>query len=228
MSCEQQFLVAAHAVDALDDVERVRFESHLRTCEICQVELAEFRLGVTELGADVASEPPPELRRAVLDQIASTPQEAARRDVTGLDQHRRSLHGRPGLLLVTAAAIVLIVGAIGFGFDGGGGLIVDADDAVVAMLEGEPGTIDVVWSAEQGRVQVTGDALVELDPDRAYALWFLLDDGVVPAGLFGAVEGSVDIELDVDDVDGIGFGVTIEPSSGSAQPTTEVIYSAVF
>lgn len=33
--------------------------------------------------------------------------------------------------------------------------------------------------------------------------------------------------LDVDDLRGDGFGVTIEPDTGSAQPTTPVLYSAV-
>lgn len=32
--------------------------------------------------------------------------------------------------------------------------------------------------------------------------------------------------IDVDDIAGNGFGVTIEPESGSDQPTTPVIYSA--
>ena len=107
--------------------------------------------------------------------------------------------------------------------------VIAAPDALVTSLEGEGGSIQVVWSAERGQVAVLASDVAEVDDDLAYQLWFLLDEGVAPAGLFVPDgDGMVRAVLDVDDLDAGGWGITVEPSSGSEQPTSDVIYVGTF
>jgi anti-sigma-K factor RskA len=64
-------LSGAYVVDALDDDERAGFEAHLPGCRDCQVEVAELRRAAGELAHEVAEEPPPALRAAVLAAAAA-------------------------------------------------------------------------------------------------------------------------------------------------------------
>ena len=130
-----------------------------------------------------------------------------------------------------AAALVAVVGlaTVFFGSDDSIGdleAVLAAPDAVVATLDGDNGTLQLVWSPQRDQVALLGTDLPAAGPGQAYALWFLLDDGVAPAGLFRPDDaGVLRSVLDVDDLPGNGFGVTIEPETGSAQPTTPVIYA---
>jgi anti-sigma factor RsiW len=61
-------LVAAYALDAVDDDERMAFERHLETCERCRNELASLRDTAASLAyAAGPTAPPPELRERILD-----------------------------------------------------------------------------------------------------------------------------------------------------------------
>lgn len=63
------FLSGAYAVDALDDLERVRFESHLGTCEDCREEVASLQITAAVLGGSATTPPPSDLRGDVLSAI---------------------------------------------------------------------------------------------------------------------------------------------------------------
>uniref|UniRef100_UPI00278C12DE zf-HC2 domain-containing protein n=1 Tax=Streptomyces venezuelae TaxID=54571 RepID=UPI00278C12DE len=62
-------LVAAYALGALDDTERKDFDAHLRTCEACRQEAAEFRATTARLAAAVAQQPPPDAKARVMAAI---------------------------------------------------------------------------------------------------------------------------------------------------------------
>ena len=64
-------LAGAYAVDAVDDVERARFESHLAGCSPCQSEVASLRAAAGELSSTTVTTPPPSLRASVLRDISS-------------------------------------------------------------------------------------------------------------------------------------------------------------
>ncbi|MEM7326225.1 MAG: anti-sigma factor [Actinomycetota bacterium] len=154
--------------------------------------------------------------------------------VVDLADRRRSA----GRWLLTAAAALILVAGIGLGVllaarTGGGDSVdnvVAAADARRLQLDGEPGRLEVVWSAEEDRVAIIGDGLDDSGGGRIYALWFVLADGssVAPAGLFDPVDGSVAEVLDVDDIEAVGWGVTIEPDGGSPQPTGPILYIGSF
>jgi anti-sigma factor RsiW len=67
-------LTGAYALDALGELERRQFEAHLAQCPECAREVDELRATAAKLGAAAAEQPPDELRRAVLAQVAITRQ----------------------------------------------------------------------------------------------------------------------------------------------------------
>jgi hypothetical protein len=64
-------LSGAYAVDAVDDVERARFEAHMAGCSQCQNEVASLRAAAAELSSTTVTPPPPSLRESVLRDISS-------------------------------------------------------------------------------------------------------------------------------------------------------------
>ena len=57
-------LTGAYALDALDDIERARFEQHLATCEDCRAEVAELRETAALLAETTAVTPPASATRS--------------------------------------------------------------------------------------------------------------------------------------------------------------------
>ena len=64
-------LSGAYAVDAVDAVERARFEAHMAGCSQCRDEVASLRAAAGELASMTLASPPPSLRAAVLRDIGS-------------------------------------------------------------------------------------------------------------------------------------------------------------
>jgi anti-sigma-K factor RskA len=64
-------LSGAYAVDALDDVERARFERHLADCSACQAEVESLVAAASELSVLTEATPPASLRAKVLTDIAN-------------------------------------------------------------------------------------------------------------------------------------------------------------
>ena len=234
MTSDFHHLAGAYALDALDADERAAFEAHYPMCDICRADVVDHRETAALLAAAAAVAPPAGLKGRVMAEVSSTRQIPPRVSdrLVDLADRRRARNRRTAALAAVAAALVVIVGfaTIAFGPDDGDDLeaVLAASDAVVATLDGEAGTLQLVWSAERDQVALLGSDVPAAAPGRAYALWFLLDDGAAPAGLFRPDDGgTLRTVLDVDDLQGDGFGVTIEPDTGSPQPTTPVLYSAI-
>jgi len=83
-------LTGAYVLDALDVVERTRFEHHLASCPPCTTEVAELREVTAMLGRTSDTAVPPDLRRHVLDAITTTPQEVPSQDLWVQDAPRPS------------------------------------------------------------------------------------------------------------------------------------------
>ncbi|MEQ8841639.1 MAG: anti-sigma factor [Acidimicrobiales bacterium] len=232
MTSDLHHLAGAYALDALEPDERAAFEAHYPGCDICRDDVVDYRETASLLASATAAAVPAGVRGRVMAEISATRQisPVLPDRVVDLAERRRDRTRRAGMLAAVAAAIVAIVGfASVLRTDGGNDLeaVFEAPDAVVASMQGDDGLIQVVWSAERDQVVLVGSDVPAVGADQAYALWFLLDDGVAPAGLFSPDEsGTVRSLIDVDDLAGNGFGVTIEPASGSDQPTSPVIYSA--
>ena len=96
-SVEQlHLLVAAYALDAVDDLERAQFERHLVTCESCQAELDEMRATLGRLAESESHQPPAGMRDEVMARIANTAQLPPHASVEPLKirRYRRSVSGK--------------------------------------------------------------------------------------------------------------------------------------
>jgi hypothetical protein len=239
-------LTGAYALDALDDDERAAFEAHLPDCDRCRVEVDGFLATTALLGGAVAEAPPHDLRGAVLDAVARTRQDppgtpgAARERgdrVVALDRRRRARRAWRERLLLPAAAVMavvvaglsIVVGNLNRRLDE----VVAADRvaSVVAAADlqtwdarmPDGGTVRVVYSATRGEGWFLADGMAATAADETYELWLIDDQGPSPAGLFQAADGRA-AHAFTGDVEGVqAIGVTVEPASGSRQPTSDPI-----
>lgn len=76
MNQEIHDLAQEYAVGAMSDDETTEFAAHLEGCDACRLEVAALVDVTAALSDGVATEPPPELRAAVLAAVARTPQES--------------------------------------------------------------------------------------------------------------------------------------------------------
>jgi anti-sigma-K factor RskA len=226
-------LVGAYAVDALDDLERRRFEDHLAECETCARETRGLREAAAHLGTAVAVPPPARLRERVLSDVARV------RPLPPLlaNGHSRRRGRTPWLFTVAAAACLVVATVMG-----GMALVAQqrADRAVAANREvyqvlaaadlqtvsapvSTGGTGTVASSRSQGRAVVALSGLDRLPSSRTYELWFMGAGDPRPAGLLRESGEPLVVA-------GLGeatqIGLTIEPAGGSARPTTRPIFTA--
>lgn len=252
---ELHHLAGAYAVDALEGDERREFEAHYQSCEICMSEVAEFRETAAHLGDAIATAVPPGLKDLIMAEVAETrqdpvpvldsrrtvpasavadravPENPAGGDVIDFTK-RRPFRDQSRVLALVGAVLVLAGLSLAIVRLGPGGSSVEpllaAPDLATAQLEGSGvGAIRVIWSADRDEALVIADDLPTLASGQTYELWFLLPDdgGVSPAGLFNTDDGSVFKLIELEDIQNVGWGVTVEPSGGSQSPTGPVIFS---
>ena len=232
-------LLAAYALDAVDDGERRAFEEHLLGCPDCERELAALAATVEALGASVPAAPPARVREDLLrsvsrERAAEVPAPAAASAPTDdLSARRTARSSRRLTLLAAAAAAVAVVMA----------LVVGPFRAEAPMT---PATIAAAADAQRYEVRVgeaTATIIVSRSLDRAaiettdmapapdgqdYQLWFAHADGsLTDAGVMPRVDDAAMVLSDVVD-DAVGVGLTMEPAGGSAQPTTDPIVMIPF
>ncbi|WP_290062855.1 anti-sigma factor [Amycolatopsis solani] len=228
-TADAHILAGAYALDAVDDLERAAFTRHLGECAACADEVAEFRETAALLGRAAATGPDESFRRRVLTEISQTRQLPPRVTAGPAAPPRRSPWRRRALIGVVsvAAAAAVLAGGISIGLDqsvsgrpvpvAGGGAVISAPDAttVRAAVPGG-GSISATASRQLGQVLVAARALPRLDAGHAYEVW-LTGPGVPRSAGLVAPEGTVEAALSAG-VDGVA--VTVEPATGSLQPTT--------
>lgn len=238
-------LTGAYALDALDHDERQAFEAHLPNCGTCRDEVDGFLATASMLAVAAAEEPPPHLKGAVLDTIAQTRQDppsttpAVRtRPDTVVTSSRgparrawleRLLLPAAAVMAVVVAGLSIVVGNLNSRLDE----VVTADQvAAVAAAEDMQtweadlpggGSARVVFSASRGEGWFLADGMQATDPDRVYELWLIDEEGPAPAGLFHAADGLVAHAFTGDVSEAQAIAVTVEPASGSRQPTTDPV-----
>ena len=221
-------LTGAYAVDALDDLERARFEHHLETCDDCRAEVAELRETAALLAETVATAPPASLRDSVLtgiSQVRPMPPVVATPDPTPL---RRRLP----LLVAAAAAVIVGLGAVvwqPWSNEAPTRLtaaeqVLDAPDAQQVFLDlGDAGRATVTRSKERDRAVIQTEDMVAAPEGKDYELWLMSPDGVFTSA--GLMPDAADQTLVLDGAaaDAAAVGITVEPDGGSTEPTSEPI-----
>lgn len=219
-------LAGAYALDALSEIERRGFESHMDECETCSQEVRGLQETAARLAVAAAQPPPPGLRDRVLAEAAQVRQLPPR--VGTFRVPRRWL---PMLLTGAAAACLAVAVALGVGLlrtqdelDSTRAMndVLTAPDArsvTQPVASGGHGT--VVASRAQGRAVIMMSGLRPLPPSRVYELWFMKPGTARPAGLWS--RDSTPLLLDLGDAASIGL--TVEPAGGSKTPTTRPIFN---
>ena len=218
-------LSGAYAVDALDDLERRRFEAHLAECADCRAEVASLREAAALLPAISDQRPPAAVRDAVLAGITTVrplppvapPAEKPNRRVVAR-------------LLVAAALIALVAGTVvavhpwQHSRTSVASRVLDAGDAVsreVALKGG--GSVTLVRSHDLGRAVLLTHGIPAPPAGKTYELWLQDPRGNMhPAGLVDT-GGDRTVVLSGDATNATGAGITVEPAGGSPQPTTAPI-----
>jgi anti-sigma-K factor RskA len=243
MSPDVHTLTGAYALDALDELERRRFETHLAECPDCTREVDELRATAAKLAVAAAETPPERLRQRVLAQVATTRQEPP---ATTTATHPRP-SGRTSWAvrltaaaagLAAAAAVLLGVVTVRTGAER------DAAQAQLAQLQARYATVAELASApdargDSGTGAHGGTAFVLASHARDQAVLLVADLPAPPAGhtyqawLIGGTgqprsAGLVALDpgtgappLEFSGLAGASkVGLTVEPAGGSPQPTT--------
>lgn len=220
-------LLAAYALDALDDEEREIFERHLADCEECSEQLALLREPVAALAYAAEGPAPPEaLRGRIIESARGEPRAA----VIKLRRRSWPLAAVGG---VAAAAACL---AIGLGFwanslsnsldrerSARSALEVLAAEATAKPLVGANGSLLV---ARDGRAGLVVCGLADAPSAKTYEAWVIRGKTPQPAGLFRGGRGCKSILLTQRVPGSATVAVTLEQAGGAATPTLPILFRA--
>jgi anti-sigma-K factor RskA len=227
-------LSGAYAVDAVDDLERARFEAHLATCADCRAEVQGLRETAARLAEASPAAPPPALRDRVLADITRVrplPPESSADGPTHAGSHAGP-HRRWPRLLAAAAAVLGLVGVgtvVAHPWDTGTHQVSVADRVLhspdaqrVSATLPHGATATVVRSVSQDRAVILTRHLHQAPAGKTYELWLQAPNGrMLPAGLMRG--GDRTVVLRGDAAAAKAAGITVEPAGGSAQPTSAPI-----
>lgn len=216
-------LIAAYALDALDEKDSETAEAHLHACASCRRELASF-LRVTDQIALSAAEvsPPAGLEERIMRQAS-------------LGRHRRTAKVRAWTWnrgVAAAAAVLILVLAAGNlaqwvrspQFQARSKGLVTVALVGTSNAKDAYGTIVVDLDDNEGVFAVRG--LAKLGEGSRYQLWLTRDGETRSGGLFVVNEdgyGSLLVKVHGGFRGFRTFTVSIEPAEGSASPRGSTI-----
>ncbi|ACU72856.1 conserved hypothetical protein [Catenulispora acidiphila DSM 44928] len=239
MDPEVHSLTGAYVCHALEPAERAAFERHLAQCATCAQEVAELQETAALLASATAQTPPARLKTAVDARIAVTRQippiivhAPARPAVTR--PKRRWFTALGWGLAVSLAAVTAVLGVR---MDDQQHRIDQAhqQNITITTLLSAPdvhtgrvivstgGTGTVLLSRSNDEASITVSGLAKLSPGHTYQLWMMGPSGTRSGGLLPPGSRSSDSVLARGLGDAQTIGLTVEPTGGSAQPTTTPI-----
>ncbi len=224
-------LVAAYALDALDDEERERFERHLAECEDCteQLELLEEAAAALAYGAEG-----PEPNASLRDRILAAAKAEPRASVFRFPQRNWGFTAVAGVAAVAAVA-VLALGLWANSLSNSLDRERSANEAYeqtaqllganasATPLVGADGSLLV---AEDGRAAIVVCGLDRAPSEMTYEAWVITGTTPEPAGLFRGGEGCQPVALTRNVPSGATVGVTIERAGGATSPTLPIVFQA--
>jgi anti-sigma-K factor RskA len=229
MSTDLHTLSGAYVLHALSEEERAMFAQHLEECQACRDEVRELAETVGRMGATEATRPPAALRARVLAAADRQPQLPP--VVVPLERART--RRRLVRLVVAAAAVVVVVAGSVFGISRLQGRneppvaspsvsqvfhAPDVRKATVPTVNG--GRLRVALSPKWGRMAVATSGLEPLPRQKVYQLWTLHDGRATSVGVVKDVRTGKVMPIPAS---GTTVAMTVEPTGGSAQPTTKPI-----
>jgi anti-sigma-K factor RskA len=231
MSQDHHDLLAAYALDALDDDERERFERHLEECDECSEQLALLREPVAALAYAVEGPAPPEaLRGRIIEGVRAEPRAA----VIKLPRRNWTLTAVAG---VAAAAACLAIG-LGIWANSLSNSLdrersaksayeeaakVLTSNPIVKPLIGADGSLLV---ADDGRAALVVCGLADAPSAKTYEAWVITGETPQPAGLFRGGNGCSPVVLTERVPSNATVAVTLERAGGATSPTLPILFRA--
>jgi anti-sigma-K factor RskA len=222
MSDELHDLAPLYALDALDDLESVRFGRHLQECAKCQAAVAGLEDVLASVASTTSEAPPRALKRTILEAIGNTPQTAPR------PGRRRAWYA--------VAAGVVVLAVVGWSMLGPSRLInavLGDPDAITTLAAPTADGIEVfdevrlVYSEELATAVLVFDGLDQPDEGQTYEIWLIQDGNPLPAGLFRPDEsGAATVRVEGELSPGLTVAVTQEPDGGVDLPTGPPLLTA--
>ena len=225
-------LAVPYALHALPDDERDDIESRLAHAALQDAdafydEVRAVRETMALVSSADATEPPAELRERLLSQVAGDNVRAFRTARPDSSRRWRTT------LLTAAAAVVIGLGAVGVGLSlrpepaqpSTAQQVFAAPD--VHTISGDipgGGTATVVFSRDKNAGVLVMNNVPKPKPGTVYQMWLVSDSGDTSAGTMDdkAVSPSTTAVLpDLGNSKALKF--TVEPGSGSTQPTGQVV-----
>jgi len=239
-------LLALYALGGLEPAELIAVTEHLAVCPTCQAEADRQLALVSAVAASVPPRAPaPRLRAELLSKLTSAPP-LLRRQVPAPARPARPLV-RLGLPTWLGAGLaVLAVGLIGWNIYLTGQVVslqhrVQYNQNALALIAGA-NTAEMPLMGQGTFAAAGGNAYIDqktrdvvlvvqqlqpLRPDQTYQAWIIGKQGPVSAGLFGVSDNGWGMTwLNMPYVQGGAIGVSLEPKSGSPQPTHVVLITA--
>lgn len=226
MNCEEiSELLAAYAVDALDQDEAREVRAHLVTCRRHDAALAEFQSVVSSLPVSVEEHAPaPELRARLLqafDEEVTVQRSARTREPARVVPFVR----QPAFAWLAAAALVVAVVALTTW-----NVVLQTNDngseegwTVSAQIAGS-GVSGHFWYLDRQQLAVVSmDEMPPLESGRVYQAWGIYDGKSVSLGVMPH-ETTVAMKANLGGAS--TFAITEEPAGGSDQPTSAPIATA--
>jgi anti-sigma-K factor RskA len=231
MSQEPHDLLAAYALDALDDEERERFERHLEECDECSEQLALLLEPVAALAYAVEGPAPPEALRG---RVLSVAREEPRAAVISLPRRNRAFAAVAGIAAAAAAV------AIGLGLwanslsnslyreRSANQAFRDAAQLLGARASATPltGADGSLLVADDGRAALIICGLDQAPSDKTYEAWVITGKTPSPAGLFEGGGDCRPVTLTRPVPRDATVGVTIERAGGAESPTLPILFRA--
>jgi len=221
-------LSGAYAVDALDDIERARFEDHLAVCAECRAEVSSLQ-GATLLLSELTEVAPPAAMRArLLADIKSVRPLPPLNPVTSITAKVRRPR-RWGNLVAAAA----VLGVLGGGTavwqtvnDDSSARQISVADQVLRATDVEHtskdlsrgATATVFRSASKNKAVLVTEKMPKAPNGKVYQLWLQKGGLMVPAGVMtGSGDQTFVLQGGLDDA--TGAGITLENGPGATKPT---------
>ncbi|HEV8223644.1 MAG TPA: anti-sigma factor [Rubrobacteraceae bacterium] len=226
----------AYALGALPEQERRELEEYLAAHPERQAEIDELGNVASLLAlSPQEQEPPPELRRSIMDVVEAEAQRPPARTRSWLAGVRELLSVKN---LALAAAALLVIGLFSWNMllqdqvqdlQGQVASLQESQETRMVALAGtgaaQQAQVEVILIKDQKAV-LTAEDMPSVPENKTYQIWVIEGDVPQPSGLFkpdgGTVAAVVEKPLDEDDV----IAITIEPDGGSQQPTTDPVLTA--
>lgn len=220
----------AYLLGALEPDEAIRFEKHLKRCEVCRDEVASLGVARDALPASVEQfSPSPDVKVSLMETVRA---EAATRTAPEQSERpersrwRELLLGRPRLAAAAAAlmlAIGVTAGAVVGVVGGGSG---DGADTIAATVDRErmpaaSGSLVVPPDTDpKGGAILRVEGMQPPQAGQVYEVWIQRGNKMVPSSLFTVDRegrGAAAIPDKLEGADAVQ--VTREPEGGSKRPS---------